>query len=512
MEKQIDYNLKYDNADSIKLKFEKCRELFKTHRTKDVDYRLTQLRLLRAAFVKYEKQIHYSIEKDLGINEFLSFAYNYKAVLGEIDEAIKNLKKWAAPRSADTPALFAPSKSYILPEPYGVTTIFSAWNSQYLTLIMPLVSALSAGNTIIAKPSEMSPYAAKVVELILSELDDGVVCVIQGGADVCVEILKHRSDLIIFTGSPQKGRDVARAASEYLTPCILELGGQNPVIVDASADITNAAINLVNGRTFFTGQVCLSPEYIFVHSSIRDRLIQEMRRIVNEFYSSTPEKSPDFGRVINEFHTKRLSDLFQNPGGKLVYGGKNFSIENRFVEPTLYEFETIPEMKKSKLTENEIFGPIQYLVPYSDIKDCIDYINSKEKPLVLYYFGKDNNNKEMIKKCTSSGAFVTNDTIVHFANHYLPFGGVGNSGYGVCHGKFGFDNASHLKPIMERKEMIMGIRYPPFDNKKKKLFTMAANYLTFSQGQLVRFLAYTILFFVIVYYRSTLIGFVRKNN
>jgi len=379
-----------------------------------------------------------------------------------------------------------------------------AWNFNFSLSLIPLATAIAAGNVCLVKPSEMAPYSAKVIERMCAELDPDIVQVCHGERETCEALLANKFDLIFFTGSPMKGKLVATAAAQFLTPCILELGGQNPCIVDKSASIYNAAMNLCNGRFMNSGQVCLSPEYVFVESSQLRPLIDEMKKTVKNFFTEEPKKSVDYARVINEWHTERLSKLVKNPGkgAKMVVGG-DFDIKSRYVEPTIVEFENMEDMKASNLAKEEIFGPIIYLCPYKNLNDVIDYINSKEKPLAMYYFGNDSTNKKLLLSNTSSGAFLTNDTIVHYASEFLPFGGVGVSGYGAYHGKWGFDNLSHLKPVLDRGQSVLGMRYPPFENNRGKM-KFLISHLNFTQYGAIKFVFWLLAFAVLVYFRNTL--------
>jgi len=338
-------------------------------------------------------------------------------------------------------------------------------------------------------------------------LDPEVMQVIQGGQEVCEEVLRNKTDVIIFTGSPQKGVLVARAAADFLTPCILELGGQNPCIVDKSSDLQSAAYNLVNGRCMVSGQVCLAPEYILVEKEVCDKLVNELKKVHDFFFESKPKESESFCRIINDFHSERLSKLCETHEGKVIYGG-DYDKKEKYIAPTLVTFDSIEVLSKSPLAESEIFGPIQYLAPYSSLDEAINYINSKDKPLALYYFGFNKSNKERILNNTSSGAFVINDTVMHFVNSSLPFGGVGKSGYGACHGKYGFDNLSHLKPVFDTTGKIVAMRYPPFNNRNKKLLGWAIANLTFPQSKALKTVLAIVGVLALLYWRNVFLKYI----
>jgi aldehyde dehydrogenase (NAD+) len=476
----------YDSDETVREKLNILRKGERSLKMRDVEFRKTQLKLLRAAFVKNEKLINQSNEKDLGLKEFISYYVSFSQVKLDLDDIINNIDKWTQPRPVDTPALLAPAKSYVLPEPFGVCLIMSAWNSQFQTLIIPLAQAIAAGNCVLAKPSEMAEQSAIVSQIILSELDPEVVQVCQGGAEVCIELLKNRFDIILFTGSPQKGVLVAKAAAEFLTPCILELGGQNPVIVDKSVDLESAAYNLMASRFMLAGQVCIAPEYVMVEREVYEKLLECMKNTVKILFGENPKLSADYSRIINDFHTERLINLVNDTKGKVIVGG-DYDLKEKYIAPTVVSFESLQNLSKSPLSCSEIFGPILYIAPYDNINDCIQFINQRDKPLALYYFGNDITNKNLIKNSTSSGAFVTNDCVIQFINSSLPFGGVGKSGYSAYHGVWGFDNLSHLKPVMERPARpLMKMRYPPFDQGKQRTMKFCLNTFTFTQYQFLK--------------------------
>lgn len=503
-------NPKYDTTISIKGKYEKLKRMSESRVMHDVSFRITQLKKLRASFVKYEKEIHESNKKDLGFSEFASYFSSYSIVLRDIEYVIANIKEWTSPRPVDTPLILAPAKSYILPEPLGVSLIMSAWNTQFQTLIMPIAQSIAAGNVIFAKPSEMSPAAAVVCEIILGELDEGVVEIVHGGGDVCEEILKYRFDIILYTGSPQKGVLVAKAAAEFLTPTILELGGQNPVIIDKTVKIENCAYSIVNGRFCISGQVCIAPEYLFIEREVYDKVVTELKSTTEIFFSTNPKNSKDYSRIINKFHAERLAKLIPDAKGKLLIGGDH-DVDSKYISPTMIEFDSIEELSKSSLAKGEIFGPILYFAPYDNLDDAIKYINDKEKPLVIYYFGENQKTKEKIIKATSSGAFVTNTCIEHFINEQLPFGGVGNSGNSAYHGISGFNNLSHLKPVMEKSQMLVKSKFPPFTESRVRMMKTLMPFSHLTQNKFLKTLLWTSLLLIIFYFRNSLYSLLNSS-
>jgi len=504
-------NLKYDNKSSILSKYKKIKRMSNSKAMHDINFRITQLKKLRAAFVKYEKEIYESNQMDLGSSQFMTFFASYSTVLRDIEYVINNIHEWTKPRPVNTPILIGPAKSYIIAEPLGINLIMSAWNFQFLTLIMPLAQSLAAGNVILAKPSEMSAATANVCEKILKELDDGVVEVVQGGGEVCEELLKLRYDLITFTGSPQKGVLVAKAAAEFLTPTILELGGQNPVIVDKSADVENCAYNIINGRFLLAGQVCVAPEYVLIEREVYDKIVAAMKFTVDKFFGIEPKNSKDFFRIINKFHSERLAKLISSTDGNIISGGEH-DVENKYISPTIISYNSLIELSRSELAKGEIFGPIIYVAPYDNLDDVIDYINSKEKSLALYYFGTNKQTKNKLIKSTSSGAFITNSCVEYFLNEEIPFGGVGNSGYSAYHGITGFNNMSHLKPVMDKSQLLLKLRYPPFNDKKKNIIKGLMTLSHITQHKLLKIILWTALILSVFYFRNTFSSLLNINN
>ena len=472
----------------------------------NINYRKTQLINFKKGIEAYKKEILRSNYLDLGLEDFSTEFNTLYPILSDIDYIINNFELWSKPQKVDTPLLLAPASSYMIPEAYGVCTIFSAWNSQYLTLLQPIAAAIAAGNCVLAKPSEMAPYSAVLLKYILSYIDSDIIDIVQGGADQCIELTKNKSDFIIFTGSPVKGVLVATAAAKYLTPCILELGGQNPVIVDQDADIKCVAYNLVNGRFIISGQACISPEYVFVHKEIIDKVCNALKDTTELMFGKDAKCSKDYSRIINEWHSNRLSDLLSNHKGQIIVSSGSVDVKEKFIPPTIIKYNTIEEMKHSELSKEEIFGPILYLAPYDKLTDCIEYINSKEKPLAMYYFGYNNKNKDMLIKRTSSGSFVVNDTLVQFVNHNLPFGGVGNSGHSAYHGKHGFFNLSHMKPVMDRSSKVLTLRYPPFTNSKVSIMKKAFITGNLTQNSVYKFFLYLSIFVFLYIFRSNFIN------
>ena len=501
-EDKIETDIPMDTAESCKRKYNSLREAQKLHKLNDINYRLEILNKLLSLWDKYASEVELSNRLDLGLSEENNALTNYCLVRSEILFAIKNIKSWVKTRCIDTPLLLSTSRCYIKPEPYGLALIFSAWNCNFLTLLIPLVQAIAAGNYVIAKPASTAPETCKVCLKILNELPHDVVYGCAGKPEVYTELLKQRWDLIVFTGSAAKGKIIAAAAAPHLTPTILELGGQNPVIVEKSADVKLSAHNIIYGRHMFTGQACIAPEYIMVDRKIKDKLIMELKNGFDKMFTKTPEKSPDLGVIVNEYHTQRIKKLVENPGqgAELLYGDvSKINADKKFIPPFLFGFDSLEQMGKSALAEAEIFGPILYLCPYDKIEEAVEYINNREKPLSAYLFTRDKKVKEYVRDNTSSGALDINDTLVHFSSPFLPFGGVGNSGMSSYHGKWGFDNMSHLKPVVDQASIFIPFRYPPFSPNAFKLLKSILSF-PYSRRQLIRTLLFIIIFILFVFY------------
>ncbi len=433
------------------------RTFFKSNLTKDVEFRIEQLKKLRKAIVTNEKAIFEALDKDLKKSKFESYGTEIGIVLAELDKLIQNLKKWARPKKVKTSIFHFKASSYIYKDPYGVVLIVAPWNYPFQLLMLPLVGAIAAGNCVVLKPSEMAPATAKVMtDIIEGVFDERYVAVFNGGVETSTGLLKERYDYIFFTGSTFVGKIVYQAAAKHLTPVTLELGGKSPCIVDKDIHLDYTAKRIVWGKLVNVGQTCIAPDYIYIHRDVKDALITRMKEVIQEFYGKDPQKSKDYGRIINEKHFKRLTNLMQ--AGEIIHGG-NTDYEDKYISPTFIEGVNPDD----PVMQEEIFGPILPIMVYDDIDDVINFINDREKPLALYIFSK---NEKMIDKVlteTSSGGASINDTLMHIGNDHLPFGGVGESGIGAYHGEFSFETFSHHKGVMNKSLALdMPIRYAPY--------------------------------------------------
>lgn len=433
----------------------KQRNFFASNKTKDINFRKKQLKKLYYVVKKYEKKLLDALNKDLNKSEFEAYMSEVGFVLSEIRYIEKNLKKWSKAKKVRTPLTQFPGKSYIYSEPYGVCLIISPWNYPFQLTIAPLVGAIAAGNCAIIKPSEYSFNTSKIISMIIKEcFDDKYISVIEGGGEVSQSLLKQKFDYIFFTGSEFVGKIVMEAAAKHLTPVTLELGGKSPCIVDGTAKLKLAAKRIIWGKFLNCGQTCVAPDYLLVAKSVKDELINYLKIYINQLFPFPNEYYP---KIINKKHYNRLLSLMDS--GTIIIGGKGRSDFNQ-IEPTILDNVSWD----SKIMHEEIFGPILPIITFDTISGVIEKIKNRPKPLALYVFTNSKNNEQLILNNISYGGGCINDTIVHLASPYLPFGGVGNSGIGSYHGKASFDTFSHYKSIMKRPNRLdINLRYPPFN-------------------------------------------------
>lgn len=445
------------------------RTFFSTHTTKDVEFRLEQLHKLKSAIIAHEKRIgkalckdcHKLLEealyKDLHKSVMEAYTTEIAFCVIEINNAIKNLRDWTKPTKAKGSAFTPLARAYVSYEPYGVVLIISPWNYPFQLTISPLTGAIAAGNCAILKPSELSPNTSKVIQEMIGEFfDEEYIAVVQGGADVAQELLQQKLDYIFYTGGGVVGKAVMKAAAEHLTPVILELGGKSPCIVDEDIDLEKTARRITWGKFLNSGQTCIAPDYIMVHRSVKGRLVDAIKEKVSEFYGTGVKSSKYYGRIINEKHFARLSKYLVD--GEIIVGGETDSKE-LYIAPTLLDGVS-PD---SNVMQEEIFGPILPVLGYSDISEAIDFVNGRPKPLALYLFSNDKDIQEKVLHETSSGGVCINDTVIHFGSIQLPYGGVGNSGFGRYHGKASFELLSNRKSVLKQTVLFdFNIRYPPY--------------------------------------------------
>ncbi len=432
------------------------RKFFASHQTKDLNFRINELKRFKTAILKFEPQIIEALYKDLHKSYEEAYLTEVSIVLQEINYHLKHLKYWAKPKSVSTPIHVLPSSSKIIYEPLGVALIMAPWNYPFQLLMNPVVGAISSGCCAILKPSPYTPNVAKVMgELIAETFKTNYIAIVQGSRKVNEILLEQWFDTIFFTGSPTVGKVVMSAAAQHLTPVVLELGGKSPCIVDANANIDVAAKRIAWGKTINAGQTCIAPDYLFVHQSVKEELLTKIAANFELMYGTDIQQSKYFARIVNKQAFVRLLKLLQH--GKIRYGGKTDANE-RYISPTIID-EIKPDFP---IMHEEIFGPILPVMTFTHIEQVIDYVNSNEKPLAFYYFGKSKQAQDILMKTTSGGGCI-NDTLMHIVNHHLPFGGVGNSGLGKYHGHESFFAFSHSRAIVDTPTWIdLPLKYAPF--------------------------------------------------
>ncbi|MBE6302762.1 MAG: aldehyde dehydrogenase [Bacteroidales bacterium] len=460
--------MKIENHSSERIKkvIEAQREFFASGATLPYEFRREQLKKLQSALKEWEKPLCDALWKDLHKSPEEAILTEISIVGGEIKNHIKHLKKWMSHERRSTPIKMMPSCSRIVSEPLGNTLIISPWNYPVQLLLNPLVGAISAGCTAILKPSPYVPETSATIEKMIKEtFDEKYITVVQGNRDVNSMLLDERFDLIFFTGSPALGKKVMQAAARNLTPVILELGGKSPCIVDKEAEIKIAARRIAWGKTLNAGQTCIAPDYLLIHSSLSEKFATAMREELKKLHGEDIHKSKNFVRMVNDRAFERVSSYLKD--GRIVFGG-TINAKERYIEPTLIA-DVNPD---SPVMQEEIFGPILPMVTFEKLEEAIRFVNEREKPLALYYFGNKEKGLEVIKKTSSGGACI-NDTIMHIANENLPFGGVGNSGMGHYHGRNSFDAFSHKRAVVvTTTKLDLPFRYMPykmFDLVKKIL-------------------------------------------
>lgn len=442
------------------------REFFDKGNTRSREFRLEQLDNLKISIKKYENDLIHSLMLDLNKSEFESYTAEIGILYQEIDLATKNLKKWMQAKKVSTPIYLQPASSFIYPEPKGVVLIISPWNYPFQLAISPLIGAIAAGNCILLKPSHKSKNVANIIETIIDEtFPSQYISTIQGpGSQVISPLIKqYRFDHIFFTGSVNIGKRILKLAANHLTPVTLELGGKSPTIVHKDADIDLAAKRISWAKFYNCGQTCVAPDYLLVHQSQKDNLIQKIQHYISIYYGENPIESHNLARIINERQFNRLVSLLE--GCHIIHGGDS-KLDERYISPTLVGNVDMDH----PIMEEEIFGPILPILTYNDIPDLMAMIQKNPYPLALYLFTKDRDLEEYIIGNIQFGGGCINHLISHVANSHLPFGGIGFSGMGNYHSKYSFDTFSHQKSILKsRSKLDTNILYPPYTDKKLNL-------------------------------------------
>ena len=445
------------------------RNFFLKGNTLSVDFRLTQLNKLKLILKNNESMILDALHNDLRKSNFEGYETEFGIVLEELNYTIKHLKTWMQATKVKTQMAQFPAKCFTYPEPYGVTLIISPWNYPFQLSMAPLIGAIAAGNTVVLKPSNKSSNTSKVLTKLLEEnFPKELISVVNGGRAANTSLLEQKFDYIFFTGSVPVGKIVMEAASKNLTPVTLELGGKSPCIVDETADLKLTAKRIVWGKFLNAGQTCVAPDYLYVHKSVKNELIKHLKRYIIKFYGKNPKESNDYPRIIDGKAFERLIDYLNC--GKIAIGG-DIDQDELYIEPTILDNITFED----EVMKDEIFGPILPVLEFESLNEVIDTINERPKPLALYFFSNNEKNISRILQRTTSGGACINETIIHVASLYLPFGGVGESGMGKYHGASSFETFSHIKSVVKKDfSMDVPLRYPPFSSSKlsklKKIF------------------------------------------
>jgi aldehyde dehydrogenase (NAD+) len=440
------------------------QRFFRSGTTRNVEWRLKQLRALKKAIAERQDAILDALHQDLGKHPFEGYATEVGFVLEEIGHTLAHLRDWAAPEAAAVPLTQAISSAKVYKEPFGRVLVIAPWNYPFQLAIAPLVGSICAGNVTIVKPSELAPATSRVVAKLLADLfPREFVAVVEGGIETNQNLLREQHDYIFYTGSTAVGKIVMKAAAEHLTPVTLELGGKSPCIVDYKTPVGTTARRIAWGKWVNCGQTCVAPDYLLVHENLKDKLLPALKEAVEKMYGADPKQSPDYGRMVNDRHFARVASMLSQ--GQVYFGGQTDEAQ-RYIAPTLL---LNPDLSAPVMQE-EIFGPILPVLTYRNLEEAVSFVNAKERPLALYVFTSSSKTERYVLENTHSGGGCVNDTLVHLSSPELPFGGVGASGMGAYHGKFSFDTFTQRRGFLKKSNVIdMPVRYAPYKNKLKLL-------------------------------------------
>lgn len=446
----------------IKRVWEEQKRYYQSQSTKPIASRIEALRRLKASIKNHEDEVLEALALDLGKPAFESYATELGYVLNSLSHMIRHVAKFAKTLRVRSPIYQRGMSSYIEKVPKGTVLIIGPFNYPFQLSIEPLIGAIAAGNTVILKPSELTPHTQDILQTILSEaFAPEYVSVITGGVETTQSLLRLAFDHIFFTGSTRVGKIVMKAASDHLTPLTLELGGKSPTIVHEDAILEVAARRIAWGKFLNAGQTCVAPDYIYVHANVQDAFIKELRETIKEFYGEDPQESPDYGRIVNDHNVKRLCALLRQ--GQIVCGGKS-DPKDRYIEPTLIKGVGW----NAPVMQEEIFGPILPILTYENINQVIEVIRNKPSPLALYIFTEDKQIEKRLTQALSFGNGAINDTVSQVASLTMPFGGKGESGMGSYHGRYSFETFSHARSMVKKKtSKDSSLIYPPYRNRLK---------------------------------------------
>jgi aldehyde dehydrogenase (NAD+) len=446
---------------------EQQRKFAALGQSKNIDFRKKQLYKLKHLIKSNEEMLCEAIYTDLKKSKFETYLTEFALLYQEIDHALKNMHKWSKIKKVKTGIVNFPAKSFIIPEPYGTTLIIGAWNYPYQLTLAPLIASIAAGNTSIIKPSELPVNASSALAKIINDnFDSSYLHVLEGGAEVTQALLRYHFDKIFFTGSESVGKIVAKAAAEHLTPITLELGGKSPCLVFADADIEMSAKRIVWGKFINAGQTCIAPDYLLVEASIYPLFLEALKKQIHKSFDDHSLQHSHYVKIINKKHLERLEKLIDPD--KIYIGGKVIKEEN-YIEPTVLKDVHFSDA----IMQEEIFGPLLPVIPFTDINEVLKEITNRPKPLSFYMFGKNAALQSRILLEVSFGGCCINDVIMHISNSHLPFGGVGASGMGHYHSQAGFNTFSHFKSVLHKPFWFeLPLKYPPYTRLKYKLLRL----------------------------------------
>ncbi|XP_074951230.1 aldehyde dehydrogenase family 3 member B1-like isoform X2 [Phalacrocorax aristotelis] len=432
-------------------------------KTRPMEYRVAQLEALGRFLDEKKQDILEATALDMGKPQFEAEFSEILLCKNELHETLNNLSQWMKDEQVDRNLVTRLDSAFIRKDPYGVVLIIAPWNYPIHLVLVPLIGAIAAGNCVVTKPSEKTTNTERLVaEVLPNYLDKDCFAVVTAGVQETTRLLENKFDYIFYTGSPSVGRMVMAAAAKHLTPVTLELGGKNPCYVSDTCDVQNVARRVAWGRFFNAGQTCIAPDYVLCSAEMQEKLLPALHKTITEFFGPNPQESPDFARIVGDRHFQRVQALLRS--GRVAIGGET-DAEARYIAPTVL----VDLQPSDPIMQEEIFGPILPIVIVANVDEAIDFINSRERPLVVYAFSSDDKVVNQVLERTSSGGFCGNDTLMHVTLTSLPFGGIGSSGLGMYHGKFTFDAFTHHRGCLHRgmgREALNALRYPPYSQQK----------------------------------------------
>ena len=444
--------------------YRKQQDFFNSNKTKDVNFRIEQLKKFKKILKENENLLYKAIYEDFGKSEFETYVSELSLIYHEINNLVKNIKKWSKRKRVTTGFANFPAKSYIIPEPLGTTLIIGAWNYPYQLSLIPAITSLAAGNNVILKPSELPAKTSEIMAKIINDnFPSDYFYVVEGGVKETTKLLEYRFDKIFFTGSTSVGKIIYKAAAKHLTPVTLELGGKSPTFILAGTDIKMTAKRIVWAKFLNAGQTCIAPDYVLVDKSIEEIFLEALKSEIKKYHKKSDDIDENYLRIIDTKNFDRLSKLIDSD--KIYFGG-NIKSDKRFISPTILSDISFED----EIMKDEIFGPILPVLSFTNLDETIKIVKQRPKPLSCYIYSK---NRQIINKLLneiSFGGGAINDSLMHLSNSNLPFGGVGLSGIGSYHGKFGFDTFSHNKSVLDKPFWFeANFKYAPYSNMKLKI-------------------------------------------